>query len=173
MGRIAKVLSFVRALRNGAKVSDVKTDFGGGANITSEHFAPVGDDSFPLKTDYALNVDVEGSGKESTVGYVDPINTPKALEGDKRIYARDASTGAVVVEVWLKSDSSAIISNSNGAIELKADGTVDINGLTIDPTGALVSPTSITSPSIIGNGKELVDHLHPAGTPPGNTGTNS
>ncbi|AUR89456.1 hypothetical protein NVP1123O_27 [Vibrio phage 1.123.O._10N.286.48.F3] len=30
----------------------------------------------------------------------------------------------------------------------------------------------IKAPSIIGGGKELVDHLHPAGTPPGNTGTN-
>ena len=173
MGRVAKILSFLRLTRNGAKVSDVKTDTGGGVNITAEHFADAGDDSFPLTTDYALNIDVPGSGNEATVGYLDPINTPKAEAGDKRIYARDASTGAVVVEVWLKSDSSAIISNSNGAIELQADGTVNINGLTIDATGALVSPVSVSAPSVLANGKELAGHDHPAGTPPGNTGVNN
>ena len=172
MGRVAKILSFIRTALNGAKVTDVKTDTGGGVNITAQHFADAGDDSFPLKTDYAISVGVEGSGKEVVVGYLDPINTPKAGAGDKRIFARDADSGAVVVEVWLKSDSSAIISNSNGSMELQAGGTVNINGLTIDPTGALVSPTSITSPSVIANGKELADHLHPAGTPPGNTGAN-
>ena len=172
MGRVAKILSFLRLTRNGAKVSDVKTDTGGGVNITSEHFADVGDDSFPLVTDYALNVDVPGSGNEATVGYLDPINTPKATVGDKRIYARDADTGLMVVEVWLKSDSSAIISNSNGAIELQADGTVNINGLTIDPTGALVSPVSVTAPSVVANSKELAGHVHAAGTPPGDTGAN-
>ncbi len=173
MGRVAKILSFVRAVFNGAKVSDVKTDTGGGVNITAQHFADAGDDSHPLTTDYAVNVGVAGSGNEAAVGYLDPLNTPKATAGDKRIYARDANSGIVVVEVWLKSDSSAIISNSNGSIKLQADGTVNINGLTIDATGALVSPTKVTSPSIIANGKELAGHLHPAGTPPGNTGTNS
>jgi len=173
MGRVTKILSFIRSTLNGARVTDVKTDTGGGANITAQHFADPGDDSFPLLTDYAMNIDVSGSGNEAVAGYLDPINTPKATAGDKRIYARDANSGAVVVEVWLKSDSSAIISNSNGTMTLQADGTVNINGLTISPSGALVSPISVTSPSIVANGKELADHLHPAGTPPGNTGTNS
>ena len=56
MGRVAKLLSFVRLTRNNAKVSDVKIDPGGGPNITVEHFAAPGDDSFPLKTDYVVKI---------------------------------------------------------------------------------------------------------------------
>ena len=51
MGRIALVLSFIRSLANGANVSDVKVDSGGGANTTAQHFAPAGDDSHPLPDD--------------------------------------------------------------------------------------------------------------------------
>jgi hypothetical protein len=122
VGRIATILSFVRALANGAKVSDVKTDSGGGANITAQHFSAPGDDSHPLTTDYAVTVDVPRTGSEAAVGYVDPLNTPKALEGDKRIYARDKGTGAVVVELWLQNDGTAILSNDNGSVTLRPDG---------------------------------------------------
>ena len=70
MGRIAKLLSFLRTSRNEAKISDVKVDPGGGPNITAEHFAAAGDDSHPLPGDYvALNTD-SGSGRESAIGYL-------------------------------------------------------------------------------------------------------
>jgi len=144
MGRVAKILSFIRSLSNGAKVTDVKTDTGGGANITAQHFADAGDDAFPLETDYALTVDVNGSGNEAVVGYLDPINTPKATVGDKRIFARDASTGVVVVEVWLKSDSSAIISNENGTITLQADGEINANGARITTDGDVITASGIS-----------------------------
>jgi hypothetical protein len=121
MGRIAKLLSFVREVRNGAKVSDSKVDPGGGANITAQHFAAAGDDSHPMPGDYvALNTD-SGSGRESAVGYLDPLNAPKALTGDRRIYARSAS-GALVVEVWLKNTGEATILNANGSVTLRQDG---------------------------------------------------
>lgn len=144
MGRIAKILSFIRTTVKGAKVSDVKTNAGGGANITAQHFANAGDDSFPLLTDYALSVGVEGSGKEATAGYLDPVNPPKATAGEKRIYARDANTGLVVVEVWLKSDSSAIISNENGTITLQADGEVNINGARITTGGNVITASGVS-----------------------------
>lgn len=172
MGRIARVLAFLRVTRNNAKISDVKVDSGGGANITAEHFAPVGDDSYPLKTDYALTVDTRRSGGEAVVGYSDPLNTPKAEEGDKRIYARDPSDGSVVIEVWLKNDGTGTMSNANGSMTLSPDGTYTINGVTIDPSGNITSPSSISAPSVVANGKELDGHLHPAGTVPGNTGAN-
>lgn len=121
MGRIAKLLSFIRTVKNGAKVSDVKVDPGGGANITAEHFAPPGDDSHPLPGDYvALNND-SGSGRESAIGYVDPLNEPKALPGDKRIYARDED-GVLIVEIWLKNTGEATIFNANGSVTLRPDG---------------------------------------------------
>ena len=122
MGRIATILSFSRVERNGAKISDVKIDPGGGPNITAEHFAPAGDDSFPLKTDYVVTNDIPRTGGETIVGYVDPINTPKANEGDKRIYARDPSNGNPINEVWLKNDGSILISNDNGSVLLRSDG---------------------------------------------------
>ena len=48
MGLIAKLLSFTRVTRNNAKISDVKVNPGGGPNITVEHYATPGDDSFLL-----------------------------------------------------------------------------------------------------------------------------
>lgn len=212
MGRIAKLLSFVRLTRNGAKVNDVKVDPGGGPNITAEHFAAAGDDSHPIPGDYvALNTD-SGSGRESAIGYLDPLNEPKAQPGDKRIYAR-YEDGVVIVEVWLKNTGEATIINANGSVTLRPDGgtvtttpksTFDaaadgsikgvngsgsfelaaggdflVNGVTIDSSGNITSPATITGPNVVGStsvkaaGKELAGHLHLAGTPPGNTGPNN
>lgn len=127
MGRIARLISFVRELRNGAWVSDVKSDPGGGPNTTAQHFADPGDDSHPLPDDYETRVEEVGTGRESTVGYLDPLNKPKAQPGDKRIYARDASTGAVVVELWLKNDSTAVLTNANGTVTLTPAGDILID----------------------------------------------
>ena len=120
--RIAKLLSFVRTLSNDAKVTDVEIDIGGGDNRTAQHFSAPGDDSFPLTTDYPLSADVSGSGKKAVHGYIDPINDPVALEGDKRVYGRDPATGAPVNQVWLKSDGSVLVSNDNGSVLLRPDG---------------------------------------------------
>lgn len=122
MGRITRLLSFVRTVANGAQVSDVKVDPGGGANITAQHFSAPGDDAHPLATDYAATIDVQRTGSEAAVGYVDPLNEPKAQAGDKRIYARDASTGAVIVEVWLQNNGTGTLSNDNGSVVLLPDG---------------------------------------------------
>lgn len=188
MGRIAKLLSFLRTTKNDAKVSDVKVDPGGGPNVTAEHFTAAGDDSHPLPGDYvALNAD-SGSGRESAIGYLDPLNEPKALMGDKRIYARDGN-GVVIVEVWLKNTGEATILNENGSVTLrpdggtvtttpestfdaKADGSIKgdngsgsfelqaggdflVNGVTIDASGNVTIPTSLTL-----NGKEIAEHVH-------------
>ena len=121
MGLIAKLISFTRTTRNDAKVSDVTVDTGGGYNVTCENFQPSGDDAQPLAGDYTALSSETGSGRASIVGYVDTINEPKALVGEKRIYARDAS-GAVVVEVWLKNTGDAVVSNANGSVVLGEDG---------------------------------------------------
>jgi len=212
MGRIAKILSFLRTSRNEAKISDVKVDPGGGPIITAEHFAAAGDDSHPLPGDYVvLNAD-RGAGRESAIGYLDPHNEPRALPGDKRIYAR-GEDGVVIVEIWLKNTGEATVLNENGSVTLrpdggtitttpqstfdaKADGSIKgdngsgsfelaaggaflVNGVTIDTSGNITSPATITSPNMVGStsvkasGKELAGHTHPAGTPPNNTGPNS
>lgn len=123
MGWIARVQSFVRVVRNGAKVSDVKVDPGGGANVTAEHFSAPGDDSQPIPGDYAAISKVGGTGRKVATGYLDPLNDPVAGPGEKRIYARDEN-GATIVQVWLKSDGEATILNANGQITLKPNGAV-------------------------------------------------
>ena len=57
---------------------------------------------------------------------------------------------------------------NTGEIKLKSGGDVNINGVIIDSAGNVTIPTSLNL-----KGKEIADHLHPAGTPPGNTGINS
>lgn len=126
MGLVAKILSFTRIVRNAANISDVKVDPGGGANITPEHFSAPGDDSFPLTTDYVHIEPQTGTGRDSALGYLDPINDPVSLEGDKRIYARDPTTGLVVVELWLKSNGDAILSNDIGSITLFSGGQIEL-----------------------------------------------
>ena len=151
MGLIAKLLSFTRAVRNGAKLSDVKVDPGGGANITGEHFADAGDDSHPLPTDYAILVKTRQSGGYAPVGYADPINDPVAGPGEKRIYGRDPSTGLAVNQVWLKADGSVIISNALGSIELKTDGEL------LHGSGAKFTTDGDV---VTSDGKSLRSHIH-------------
>lgn len=67
--------------------------------------------------------------------------------------------------------------NGSGFYTLLASGTVSINGFTIQPDGTAASPTAITAPvmgaatSLMVAGAEVLGHDHPAGTPPGNTGS--
>lgn len=210
MGWINKVLAFTRVTRNDAKISDVKIDPGGGPVITAEHYGPAGDDAHPLTTDYVLAVGTPRTGGAAVAGYIDPINTPKAQPGDKRIYARDSDTGATVVEVWLKNDGTATVFNASGSITLrpdggaiittpgstfdaKADGSIKgdngngsfelqaggdfvVNGVIIDTSGNITSPTSVSAPSILADSKELSDHDHSitsGSSAPGPTGANN
>lgn len=202
MGLIAKVLSYTRiADRFGAKVSDVKHDPGGGANETGEHFQAANQDAVPLPGDYLLTVSVQRTGGEVVVGFIDPKQEQTAEPGEYRAYARDAD-GAQVVQLHLKKDGTAVLNNAEATVEMKPsgevntqnasgfyrlqdDGTVNINGATIDPAGNIETPTNITSggtvsaPTVAGSssvtaaGKELAGHDHPAGSPPGNTGHNN
>jgi len=170
MGLISKILSFSRTTRtNGAKVSDVKTNPGGGANLTLEHFSAPGDDSHPLPGDYVASQKTPGSGRGAAVGYIDPKNTPLATAGEKRIYSRD-SNGDVKSSVWLKSDGTIIaetglvsltlnsdgtaaLTNGTGTAQMLADGSVDINGLVISPAGAMATAA----------GPDYDSHVHAQG----------
>ena len=171
MGRIAKTLSFSRIEKNGAKISEVKADLGANLIKTTEHYSSAGDDSFPMVGDYiALNTD-SGTGRESAIGYLDPLNEPKALSGDKRIYARDED-GVLIVEVWLKNTGEAKILNESGSVTLRADGSIKgensngsfelvvggdfvVNNVTIDTAGNVTIPSSLTL-----DGKEIAGHDH-------------
>jgi hypothetical protein len=72
------------------------------------------------------------------------------------------------------------ISGQNGAgiFQLLPNGDFVVNGFVIAASGAATGPGSISSPSVEATsslkaaGKEIAGHLHPAGSPPGNTGPN-
>lgn len=75
--------------------------------------------------------------------------------------------------IWLKNDGTAEITvttlNINGNIVHVGDTTQTGDQTT---SGTINADTSVTSPSIVADGKELAGHIHPAGTPPGDTGAN-
>lgn len=135
MGLIARLLSFTRAQRNAAYVSDAKVDPGGGANLSAPHFSAPGDDSQPLPGDYVFAVPAKRSGSAAAVGYLDPVNEPKAGPGDKRVYARNAD-GAIVGELWLKSSGDIELTNGAATLTLKASGAVELKGASFDWTTA-------------------------------------
>lgn len=140
MGRIAKVLEFIRGI--GGK-SDTKCDPGGGAIRQAPHAQPPGDDSCPLPGDYVVLVEVPQSGGYAAVGYVDPQNTQVAGPGDRRLYARTPE-GVQVVELWLKADGSARLSNGAGFLELEAGGDVVGNGARMTTDGDVITSDGVS-----------------------------
>lgn len=161
MGRIARILSFLRIEKNDAKQTDVKLDPGAGANITAQNFAPAGDDSQPLPDDYAITSSTTQTGGAAVVGFVDPTSEPVAGPGEVRRYARDAD-GVTVAQQWIKADGTVLTSNENGSIELLPDGSIVVttpagantfgadgsvefsNGAQLDATGDYISATGIS-----------------------------
>lgn len=174
-GMIAKLLNFRRTESNGAKVSLVEVNTGGGAIKTTEHFAAVGDDSHPLRDDYCVTVAVRREGGFVTVGYIDPKNEQKAAAGDKRIYARNAS-GTQVCEVWLHNDGRVELVNANGFLRLNANGDVVIGAVTIKQNGEITTSGDITTTGtvtgdVVKDGTVVLGtHTHTGGTISGNTG---
>ena len=151
MAFIADVLSFIREAVNGQQAPRVKVDQGGENTSTPGHFADVGDDSQPLPTDVAVCVDGPGSGSAQVVGYQDPVSSPKAGAGEKRIYAR-TGPGVEACEVWLKATGEIVIKNNVGAITVGPDGSVDINGAVVDLLGNVTTKLQIS----------LDTHTHPS-----------
>jgi hypothetical protein len=110
-------------LREGARLTDVKVNPGGGDNHTCEHFADAGDDAYPIPTDYTVIVENPRTGGRVSVGYVDPINTPKATLAEKRIYGR-TTAGLAINEVWLKSNGDIVINNDVATVTLFINGNI-------------------------------------------------
>lgn len=131
MGLVARLKSFVRTVRKGSNITDVKCDPGGKPLGTYEHFSAPGDDSFPLVDDYVAAISTPHTGRMSAVGYLDPTNTPKATEGDKRIYARDVD-GVSICEVWLKRDGSINLVTPTSSIVLTQQDGINANSINIE-----------------------------------------
>lgn len=160
-GVIARVLSTLRVVRDDVSRLEVKSDPGGGANITPEHFGPAGDDSAPLPADFLGGVPVQGTGRFVASGYVDPINPGISLGGEVRRYARDED-GAIVSSIHffrdgaielqsavggnvltLGVDGSIAGTNAAGSFALAANGDFNVNGATIDASGEITNAAGI------------------------------
>ena len=62
--------------------------------------------------------------------------------------------------------------NGSGSYKLETGGDFVVNGVIISAAGSMTIPggQSITTPGLSANGVQVVDHIHDAGTPPGDTG---
>lgn len=65
---------------------------------------------------------------------------------------------------WLKKDGSIFVENGAGFIRLGADGTVNINGVTINPASLVTTPNDVVAGTI-----HLVTHRHTGVTTGGGT----
>lgn len=167
MGLIARIVNMLGPGKGSASEwrRQYRVDPGGGAAVTASQFAPAGDDSAPLKSDKLLLVEVPKSGVFCIVGYADTINTPEALAGERKLYARNAG-GTIMCSLWLKADGSVHIEGA-GSIVMEAGGNVVINGVTISPSGDISAPGSIEGLGITDttNNVTLGTHNH-GGDPP-------
>lgn len=75
-------------------------------------------------------------------------------------------------EIRIKNEAVSLVIDGSKVTGVAPDG-FDLNGFTINADGSAESPVSITAPSAVISGKELAEHNHPAGTPPGDTGVNN
>tara|TARA_R110002167_G_scaffold136354_4_gene323100 strand:+ start:1586 stop:2269 length:684 start_codon:yes stop_codon:yes gene_type:complete len=109
------------------------------------------------------------------VGY----NTlPRAIQSYSAEHSQWRNSTAAQM-ISLNSDESIDIKAGSTVINITKDGTIAITAplvtLTGDltVTGTITSTTAVVAPSMVTGGKELTGHNHPAGTPPGNTGSNN
>lgn len=142
MGLIGILLDWVKRDRSGAQYAEATFDPGAGKNATGVQFGPAGDHARPLPGDYIAAVETAGAGRVIVIGYSDPNNAQDLEPGERRIYARDSS-GAVVVDLFLRADGSATLGNSKGSIKLNADGSFDINGAKITADGEIINKRGI------------------------------
>ncbi len=100
--------------------------------------------------------------------------TVKIAIDDDEIRIKNNDTSVIIgVDNVNVVTSSVTVDITGDSVTGVAPGGFDLNGFTIDASGAAASPVSLSAPSILADGKELSGHDHPAGTPPGNTGANN
>lgn len=173
VGVIGRVLSSVWRVVGGVSVTDVKMDPGGGPNITAEQFQPAGEDSPPLPSDFGFAAPGPQTGRFAVLGYVDAVNAPQAVPGEKRTYARNEG-GEAVTQIWQKADGTVVIENANGVFELRPDGSQRGQNAAgyyeLEVTGGFVANGARLTPDgdvVTSDGVSLRNHPHvPMGPPP-------
>lgn len=160
------VQSFERVTTDdGTLLVDVTIDAGGGELLTIEHVDSCGEDAPPLAGDYAAISESTGQGAVRSAGYTDTKNAGVALGGEKRIYARDPDTGAIVAEGWLKGNGDVAFTS------IKSGGKIILNGVEIDQQGNITAPGDVTAKAGTAQLVTLTQHIHPTGTGPSGPAT--
>ena len=172
MAKLGKVLGSVYETRGDAKqILDVELETLSGVNETSEQYLPSGYNARPMDGDYSVIQDTEQTGRSNSSGVVDTVLNVALEKGETQIYSRD-SEGALVAEVTLRTDGAVTIKNqegefsitsegvitaknSKGSAVLDKNGTLNINGVTIDKDGKVNIPSSLVL-----NGIEHASHGH-------------
>lgn len=133
MGRLAVVKAVEANIEGGEDIPICKVDLGGGDIRRVPLLLPPNTDARPRPGDYAALISNPGSNHYTAIAFGDQDNTSESGNGEWRAYSRDGG-GAVVAEIFLKTDGSIRIENGGGFIELGASGQVNINGnFTVDP----------------------------------------
>lgn len=125
---------------------DVEVDQGGGLMVTAEHSGSAACEDPPLPGDEAYLLRGEGSGTWTIVGF-GRTNTPSAQPGEFRVTARNES-GTQVAEFYMR-----------------RDGTIVINGVSIDPSGNISTPGNMSATGEVtaksdGMAISLSTHIH-------------
>ena len=167
---------------NLAPVVNIPVYFSGGNNFHIEHQIDVGDEGLIIVSQRCIDGWKEQGGvaAQTVLRKLDMQDAlfipgfrskPNAISGfsNNGIKIRNKAgthyiwlknTGDILSEnengsYSLKADGSQKGSNSSGSFELQAGGTIDLNGVTIDPSGNVIIPTSL-----ILNSKEIDNHKH-------------
>jgi hypothetical protein len=157
VGRVAEVIDSTRVEDEGAKLTEVTIDGGGGNNFTAQLSLPPGEDSLPLDGDYAFIDESDDATETYAAGFFDPKLEPKAEKGEKRLFARSA-LGVVVGEVFFKRDGTVTIKNQGGTWEMAPNGDVTLSG-NLKVLGEVTAKAESAPVN-------LSTHLHPTGVGP-------
>ncbi len=125
MGAIGRVLRILTTLKRNVSIAQTVTELTAGELNTSDQYGPAGDDSRPLPDDLAFVEPKDGgTGSRAALGYVDPVNPPEAVEGEKRLYSRDVD-GVIAAVVWLKQDGTIAIESPVESMGPLVDDLID------------------------------------------------
>lgn len=151
------IIGFIKSWLPGNRTAQV--ELRGAETATVDNWPTPGDDSQPQEGDPVLLISLSDKGRRVIVAAADLNNEPKAKPGEKRIYSRKQNHD-VAIELWLKADGGAVLTNETGSFRMLPNGSVDINGVTISPDGMITIPGGVV----------LNTHLHAVTTAPGTTG---
>lgn len=161
-------------------IIECPVQFSGGGGWSVEHELKPGDEGIIIFSQRCLDAWIQTGGiaENPTARFHDKQDAffipgarskPNVIQDFQNDGIRLRNTDASVYH-WLKSDGTIESVNGSGYIKLLSSGVADINGFTIQPTGAAQSPVSVTSPtmtaitSLTVDGKEMKQHKHSDGT---------